>query len=166
MTAARPSGDPGPAETLSAGRQLSVRVDGRYPEDSRHPGIGTLEQSTFREFPRQVSATRQARRFVAEVIGAHPARDTAELLAAELIANAVVHAGQGDAVCVAVAVNAACIRIEVSDSGQWGIPQRRSPGHDAEGGRGLQLVNHLAWRWGFIREPGRTCCWAEIVTEE
>jgi anti-sigma regulatory factor (Ser/Thr protein kinase) len=164
MTAASQPGDPGQAETLPPG-QLRSPAAVHQPADFPRQQADPLELIAFRAFPRQVCATRQARRFVADAIGLHPARETAELLAAELIANAVVHAGQGNAVSVAVAVNAACIRIEVSDSGQWGIPRRRSPGNDEECGRGLQLVNQLALRWGFTREPGRTCCWAEIAAD-
>ncbi len=36
-----------------------------------------------------------------------------------------------------------------------------STGQD-EGGRGFQLVNEIAQRWGFLREPAGTCVWFEI----
>jgi len=31
-----------------------------------------------------------------------------------------------------------------------------------EGGRGFQLVNEIAQRWGFLREQAGTCVWFEL----
>ena len=35
-----------------------------------------------------------------------------------------------------------------------------------EGGRGFQLVNEIAQRWGFLRERAGTCVWFELAPEE
>lgn len=98
--------------------------------------------------------------------------DAAVLLASELVANAVTHAG-GDADGAAASVGGMveggalgaitmCVRcsrgelrVEVHD---W---SRSTPAHvplavddDAETGRGLMLVDTLATEWGFYRTPG------------
>ncbi|HEX2743692.1 MAG TPA: hypothetical protein VHN16_04730 [Streptosporangiaceae bacterium] len=44
-----------------------------------------------------------------------------------------------------------------------GIPHMRDAGPDAKDGRGFRLVNQIAQPWGFGREPGRSCCWAEAA---
>ena len=41
-------------------------------------------------------------------------------------------------------------------------PRGRPAGRDAEGGRGLHLVQDLAARWGWRRRGGRMVTWFEI----
>jgi two-component sensor histidine kinase len=100
---------------------------------------------------------------VTEVIGRHAAAEDAVLLACELVTNALVHARDATAVTVTVAVTAAFIRVDVRDDGRTGIPHWRDAGSQAEDGRGFQIVNSLARRWGFTREQDRTCCWFEVM---
>jgi hypothetical protein len=64
---------------------------------------------------------------------------------------------------VSIAVTATFIRIDVLDDGQTGIPHWRDADGQAEDGRGFQIVNALARRWGFTRERDRTCCWFEVT---
>jgi anti-sigma regulatory factor (Ser/Thr protein kinase) len=88
--------------------------------------------------------------------------DTAALLVAELAANAVTHGRvPGRDIEVVLRLDAYTLRIDVSDS----RGERRPPGPEgvvaapeAEGGRGLLLVDALADRWGvFDRVPvGKT----------
>ncbi len=111
-----------------------------------------------------MSAAPSARQFVRQVTGGHPAADDALLVAGELIANSLVHAADATMVTVTVAISQASVRIDVHDDSTSGIPHLREDGPDAEGGRGFRLVNEIARRWGFIRESGRSCCWAEVVT--
>lgn len=115
-------------------------------------------------FPRSPAAPGEARQFVTSALGKHPALDEALLITSELVTNSVLHASDASSVCVSVCCGGTCVRIDVWDDGSEGIPHMRD-GDDgnAESGRGLQLVNLLAWRWGFSRSPGRSCCWAEIA---
>jgi anti-sigma regulatory factor (Ser/Thr protein kinase) len=122
---------------------------------------GHVETTTF---PRELSAAPAARRFVRQAAGGHPAAEEALLVAGELIANSLVHAADATRVTVTIAVSAAVIRIDVHDDGTGGVPHLREGGAEAEGGRGLWLVNQLAQRWGFLREPAHSCCWAEVAT--
>jgi anti-sigma regulatory factor (Ser/Thr protein kinase) len=95
---------------------------------------------------------RAVRAFVHAVLGpAHPRGDDAALLASELFGNSVQHSGSGAAgetVTVTVLAGDRVVRVEVSDRGGPGVPGLQSADCDAEGGRGLQLVEGLAVRWG------------------
>ena len=124
---------------------------------------GTGMHEHVRTFPRQIQVAPTARQFVRQVAAGHPAGEDAILLAAELIANSVVHALDATTVTVTVSVSDALIRIDVRDDGTLGIPHLRSGDPEAEGGRGFVLINQLAQRWGFTREPDGSCCWAEIA---
>jgi anti-sigma regulatory factor (Ser/Thr protein kinase) len=124
---------------------------------------GVQERIQSATFPRQVRSASLARRFVTEATGKHPAADDAALLASELVTNVLVHARDATAVTVTVAITAAFIRVDVHDDGHTGIPQWRDAGCQDEDGRGFQIVNALAQRWGFTRERDRTCCWFEVT---
>ena len=126
-------------------------------------GDGVQEQIQSATFPRQARSAPLARRFVIEVIGRPPAADDAILLASELVANALVHARDATAVTVTVAMTTALIRVDVHDDGRTGIPHWREANTQAEDGRGFQIMNALAQRWGFTREQDQTCCWFEVT---
>ena len=72
----------------------------------------------------------------------------ATLLASELVTNSIVHAS-GE-VMLRASCPAGHLRVEVMDHGE-GVPTRRVPG---ESGRGLQIVEALATRWGINRSNG------------
>ena len=46
------------------------------------------------------------------------------------------------------------------------IPHWREATGQDEGGRGFQLVNEIAQRWGFLRERAGTCVWFELAPED
>ena len=125
---------------------------------------GTGAHEHVRTFPRQIRVAPTARQFVRQAADGHPAVDDVVLLAAELIANSLVHAGDATTITVTVAVSETLVRIDVGDDGILAIPHLRPGDPDAESGRGFQLINHLARRWGFVRDPGGSCCWAEIAS--
>ncbi len=116
-----------------------------------------------RMFARCAEEVPAARRFVRDVLADHPACCDAELLTCELVTNAVQHATDAARVTVAVILRGAAVHVDVIDDGSIGLPHwREADGHD-EGGRGFQLVDTLAERWGFLRERSGTCVWFEIV---
>jgi anti-sigma regulatory factor (Ser/Thr protein kinase) len=125
--------------------------------------IGVLEWIQSATFPRHARSVPLARRFVTEAIGQHAAAEDASLLATELVTNALVHARDATAVTVTVTVTAALIRVDVHDNGRTGVPHWREADSQAEDGRGFQIVNTLARRWGFTREQDCTCCWFEVT---
>ncbi|MEV7176104.1 ATP-binding protein [Kitasatospora sp. NPDC093679] len=108
-----------------------------------------------------VGAVRRRLRAVLDRWGIPPERaDTAELLASELITNALVHTRAG-AVFDAELTPDGLLRIEVRDAAT-GLPGRRAPGEYATSGRGLLLVEALADGWGVqLRGEGKVT-WFEL----
>ncbi|MEU1504003.1 SpoIIE family protein phosphatase [Kitasatospora sp. NPDC005748] len=94
--------------------------------------------------------------------------DTAELLASELVTNAIRHTDR-DAMFTARLYREAAadggrarLRVEVEDeSDLW--PTRRTPGEQASSGRGLMLVEALADGWGVEPRGSGKRMWFELT---
>lgn len=83
------------------------------------------------------------------------------LLVAELVSNAVLHAG--GAVELALHITPARLRIEVSDRSP-ALPQPRRPRHpDLPGGHGLSIVQRTCDRWGAVPHRDGKTVWAEFA---
>jgi anti-sigma regulatory factor (Ser/Thr protein kinase) len=125
-------------------------------------GAGASAGAT-QTFARRADEVPVARRFIRDALADHPALLDAELLACELVTNAVQHATDAARVTVAVTRCGPVVHVDVIDDGRTGLPYwREAEGHD-EDGRGFQLVNEIAQRWGFLREPAGTCVWFELA---
>lgn len=104
--------------------------------------------------PKDTRAPLLARAFVRKELGelhSVEVRDRVELLASELVTNAVVHAGSlvtMDVVCEA----SGAVLVEVAD-GSPVHPVLRETALLDENGRGLELVDKLSVEWG-VREGG------------
>ncbi len=158
----------------AAARPQAPAARARAAADEAAPGAaatalpfgkeGPDMQRQERTFARDAGEVPWARRFVRQVLAGHPAAADAELLASEVVTNAVLHAGDGATVTVAVSVSGAAVHIAVVDRGTASVPHWRDTGPDAEGGRGFRLVNEIASRWGFVREKtaARTTCWFDV----
>lgn len=93
-----------------------------------------------------------------------PLAETLILLISELVTNAVVHTG-----CPAVlrmlfgggGATAGTVRVEVADASDRPPLQRHAEG-DETGGRGLELVDGLADRWGWLPEGAGKQIWCEV----
>lgn len=109
------------------------------------------------------SAVREGRHFVQRqvlALGAAELEDDVALAAAELLANAVQHASPP--VTVTVSGSASRVRLEVAD-GSSRAPVRPAPSSTNMTGRGLQLLEALATRWGVDRAAGGgKVVWAEF----
>jgi anti-sigma regulatory factor (Ser/Thr protein kinase) len=119
------------------------------------------------------ASVRAGRHFVAEVLTRwHLDRelDTATLLAAEVMANAVVHAGTTCIVDVSVDLeDRRELVVSVTDFGSkpvlspiaaYGLRLLlEEPDLDAESGRGLMIVASLADRWGIDPAPDGNTVW-------
>lgn len=89
--------------------------------------------------------------------------EVATLLVSELAGNAVRHgSGEFD---VSVSRSAHTIRVSVHDSSPT-APTRKAVSVDAEGGRGIWLVEALAGRWGTEVQPGGKDVWFELSCPE
>jgi anti-sigma regulatory factor (Ser/Thr protein kinase) len=88
--------------------------------------------------------------------------EDAQLLVTELVTNCVLHGElrESDAVCVRVFVGTRSVRIEVENPGTAG--SLAASGADPQAGRGfgLEMMEHLATRWGVHRH-GTTSVWFE-----
>ena len=71
--------------------------------------------------------------------------ETALLLVSELATNAIRHGSPP--VRLSLRLDADRLRVEVTDSSP-ALPRLDQPGPDQTGGRGLQIVQELAARWG------------------
>ncbi|MGI8330248.1 ATP-binding SpoIIE family protein phosphatase [Actinomadura scrupuli] len=83
--------------------------------------------------------------------------DTVELMASELVTNALVH-GAGEITLRLIRMST--LLCEVGDDGSE-LPCLRSADDNAESGRGLQLVSFLAERWGDRRTESGKVVWFE-----
>ncbi|MEU3447305.1 ATP-binding protein [Streptomyces thermolilacinus] len=130
---------------------------------------------TERVFVQRFSSTRQGAR-LARLLAGHQLYvwgipygsrhgRAVELVVAELAANAVLHGcvpGRNFELRLVRDPAARTVRVEVSDT-HPGRPERVTAPVDAEGGRGLLLVDSVTSRWGVANRngPGKTV-WAEI----
>ncbi|MFF9195603.1 ATP-binding protein [Streptomyces sp. NPDC014779] len=88
-----------------------------------------------------------------------PLAETLVLLISELVTNAVVHTG-----CPAVLrmlFGGGGVRVEVADASDRPPRPRHAEGEDTNG-RGLELVDGLADRWGWQREGAGKSIWCEV----
>ncbi|TDC73768.1 SpoIIE family protein phosphatase, partial [Actinomadura sp. 7K507] len=92
-----------------------------------------------------------------------PLTDTVELLVSELVTNALVH-GAGTIgvrmIKAAHVTGVGTLLCEVYDDGA-DLPRLRHADATDESGRGLQLVSHLATRWGTHRTERGKVVWFE-----
>src|SRR5579864_7137173 len=95
----------------------------------------------------------QARAFVDGILGrGHPRSDVARLLVSELVTNAVQHTHSrrpGGTVTVVVIELAGSLRVEVIDEGSTCSSPVVRDDMLATDGRGLFLVQSLAYEWGY-----------------
>jgi len=115
-------------------------------------------------FPSVAPSAASARRFVAAALRRWECADDfvelVLLLTSELVTNAYRHAGTETR--VSVRLDDDCARVEVHDVGR-GEPELRPLDTDRVDGRGLQIVDALADRWGYQSNAGGTDVWFELV---
>jgi anti-sigma regulatory factor (Ser/Thr protein kinase) len=86
--------------------------------------------------------------------------DAATLLLSELVTNAIVHARTN--VEVHLVTDEVMLRAEVSD-GNPAMPEARRPNGLNGTGRGLQLIDDLASRWGVLTSDAGKTVWFELT---
>jgi len=111
--------------------------------------------------PEQVA---HARHLVSEYLGdgadVHIDREIAILLVSELVTNAVIHGISPFE--LRAQHSRSGLRVEVRDNNAAGAPVLRVGDGMAESGRGLQLVDTLADRWGWSEDGVSKVVWFEI----
>ncbi|MFH9722982.1 ATP-binding protein [Streptomyces sp. NPDC017254] len=89
-----------------------------------------------------------------------PLAETLVLLISELVTNAVVHTGCPAVLRMLFAAEGG-VRVEVADASDRPPAPRHAEGDDTNG-RGLELVDGLADRWGWQPEGVGKSIWCEV----
>jgi anti-sigma regulatory factor (Ser/Thr protein kinase) len=144
----------------------TVGVQHRAPTTIAPSTAGVEEPSLA--LPPHLSSIGHGRRWVAaqaahQGVGATGLR-IVQLLASELIANAVLHGPAGGAVTVRTRQGGDRIRVEVDDDDSSTRPRLLTRENADDGGHGLMLVDRFADRWGYDLHgvDGKTV-WFEFV---
>jgi anti-sigma regulatory factor (Ser/Thr protein kinase) len=104
----------------------------------------------------------EARRFIASldfVDRSDP--DRLELLTAEIVTNAILHARTPLKLEV-IEVAGGGVRVSVTD-GNANPPVKKDYGPSSPTGRGLHIVEAMADRWGFDRSDSGKTVWFELT---
>ncbi|WP_460367136.1 ATP-binding protein [Actinocorallia lasiicapitis] len=121
--------------------------------------------ATFAGRPEQVRWVRRC--LTAWLDPGCPARDVAELLLSETFTNSALYADRGAYVEVRATLSATLLRVQVTDPGGASEPVVQALDAEAEGGRGLALLDLAAKEWGHGRLPdGRQRVWFTVAVEE
>lgn len=150
---------------------ISENVEGYVPKDTEPGYLVDLLESVGRQggneavidLPQALTSAGTARRFVTDKVTEwqiDQLLDDALLVASELAANAVTHAGSP--LRIKLSLNPATLRIDVLDKGE-GTPEPQPASFTEEHGRGLHLVAALTTAWGLEVVPGEgKLVWAEL----
>jgi serine/threonine-protein kinase RsbW len=86
----------------------------------------------------------------------------AALAVSELFANAVMHGPPQGQVLVGYCLWVHGARIVVCDGGDSRIPELRQVTGQAEGGRGLHVIDSVTARWGSFHLTGNLVTWCDL----
>ncbi|MEU0073606.1 SpoIIE family protein phosphatase [Streptomyces sp. NPDC006332] len=127
---------------------------------------GRLQQHVAPGDPEALAEARHMVRAAVAAWGARDRSDEIELVADELITNALMHT-EGSAIITLRAFTSSDrrLRVEVEDSSS-ALPRRRDAGESGVSGRGLLLVDLLTDVWGVEARGGGKCVWCEFVVPE
>ncbi|MFJ2237333.1 SpoIIE family protein phosphatase [Streptomyces sp. NPDC087859] len=127
---------------------------------------GRLQQHVASGDPEALAEARHMIRAAVRGWGARDRADEIELVADELVTNALMHT-EGSAIVTlrVLAGSDRRFRVEVEDSSS-ALPRRREAGESGVSGRGLLLVDLLTDVWGVEARGGGKCVWCEFVVRE
>lgn len=150
-----------------SGARVAARA-ARWPASGPHAGpahFSVMTRLAEVAVEASVEAPGAARAAVRRAVGDRlgPTGDVVVLLVSELVTNAVLHALS--AATVRLDLGPAVVRVEVQDgeSRQPGVVDARAT---AESGRGLQMVQQLADRYGWTRLRRGKLVWFELDLPE
>ncbi|MFG2650317.1 SpoIIE family protein phosphatase [Streptomyces sp. NPDC048436] len=124
---------------------------------------GRLQQHVGSGDPEALAEARHMIRAAVRAWGARDGADEIELVADELITNALMHT-DGAAIVTLRVISGSDrrLRVEVEDASS-ALPRRREAGESGVSGRGLMLVDMLADVWGVESRGSGKCVWCEFV---
>ncbi|MCF3119787.1 serine/threonine-protein phosphatase [Streptomyces arenae] len=165
----------GPRDLQQLADRLCGVVDGRGGDDDaalllmRRRMIdapqsgGRLQQHVAPSDPEALAEARHMIRAAVRAWGAGERADEIELVADEVITNALMHTDGSAIVTLRVLTGAdRRLRVDVEDSSS-ALPRRRDAGESGVSGRGLLLVDRLADVWGVDARGSGKCVWCEFV---
>ena len=124
--------------------------------------VATGPRTCIRSFRASPDQVREARRFLAQVLGDCPTAPDAVACLSELVTNSVLYSNsrrpQGRIV-VRACLRPAGLRVEVEDEGG---PWEHRQGHNDQRGRGLAIVDALATDWSVSGDGTGRTVWFEI----
>lgn len=137
--------------TFDEGRGCGMAVRARD-----HPDVwsATLPPSSA-----SVGAARHFTRDALRGMGAAEAEESATLLVSELTTNAVIHARTP--LRLSIRRSSGVVRVEVRDDDPT-PPRAISPDPLEAGGRGIQMVEAVADKWGVNRNERGKTVWFEL----
>lgn len=102
------------------------------------------------------AARRRVRRELAEAGVPAPVLDDVEVIASELLGNAVRHARAiaGGVLLLGWRIEDGEVTVRVTDGGSGRTVEPREAGPLADSGRGLRIVESLATSWGVVEHAG------------
>ncbi|MEU6769758.1 SpoIIE family protein phosphatase [Streptomyces sp. NPDC046759] len=126
------------------------------------PAGGRLQQHVAPGDPKALTQARHLIRAAVRSWGYREHSDEIELVADELITNALMHT-EGSAIVTLRALDGGHgrLRIEVEDTSS-ALPRRLEAREDGVSGRGLMLVDMLADAWGVEARGGGKAVWCEF----
>lgn len=113
--------------------------------------------------PADPSAVGRVRRSMARTlraIGLESIVDDFQIVASELVTNAVRYGA--DPVEIAVSIQDGNVRISVTDSNVDSFPATKPPTDTQGSGRGLHLIAALSSSWGITEHDNKKTVWAEL----
>lgn len=116
--------------------------------------------ATIDPSPRAPGQARRAVEALAREIEPGVLRD-AQLLVSEVVTNSVRHSGSDEPIGLRVWLRRSGVKVEIADGGFGFDAGDIGARQDADGGRGLMLVDALADRWGVSRDRGSRV-WFEL----
>ncbi|MGW1498798.1 SpoIIE family protein phosphatase [Streptomyces mirabilis] len=141
---------------------LALRRRGPGPQQSG----GRLQHHVAPGDPEALTEARHMIRAAVRAWGGGERADEVELVADELITNALIHTEGAAIVTLRVLSGPGRrLRAEVEDSSS-ALPRRREAGESGVSGRGLLLVDRLADVWGVEARGGGKCVWCEFLVPE
>ncbi|HEY5984860.1 MAG TPA: ATP-binding protein [Streptosporangiaceae bacterium] len=124
-----------------------------------------ITRPKHRVFPGRPDQIACARDFTRRILGPSPVLDEAILLVSELTTNALEHTATGAAGLFHVTIHLgdSSVVIAVTDNGSSDVPAPASAVQTlAEAGRGLELVELIADRWGHCGDENGRTVWFEL----
>ncbi|THA57681.1 PAS domain S-box protein [Streptomyces sp. A1136] len=165
----------GPADLQKLADQLCGVIDERGGDDDMAllllrrqvpdapQGGGRLQLHVAPADPEALVAARHMIGAAVRAWGARERADEIELVADELIVNALMHTDGPAIVTLRVLPGPrGRLRVEVEDRSS-ALPRRREAGESGVSGRGLMLVDRLADVWGVAPRGGGKCVWCEFA---